>query len=335
MKKSKEEVNGKELNGKRILMFSPSFFGYENEIKKELENKGADVFLYDERPSNDFFTKLCIRLNFQLLIRKNIYEYHNNVLEQTKNIKFDYLFLVSPEAINVDLINKIKSIQKNIKTYVYMWDSLKNKKNGFALLDIADKFFTFDPGDITINKKVQFLPLFYIDDYKDISQNSVDVLYDLSFVGTVHSDRYQIIKLLEKDFKVFYYFYSPSKLLFKLQKLLKGSFMNIETNDIHFDPFKKNELLKLLNESKAIIDIEHPEQKGLTMRTIEMLGAKKKFITTNSNIREYDFFNDENILIIDRENPVVNKRFLDIPYRDIDKLVYDKYSLKNWVTEIF
>ena len=325
----------KELSGKKILMLSPNFFGYENEIKKEIENKGATVLWYDERPKNDFFTKVFIRLNLKVLIKKKIYEYYNNIIEQTKNSKLDYLFLVAPETINEELITKIKSLHPNLKIYIYMWDSVKNKKNGFALLSIADKFFTFDPTDIKINQKIQFLPLFYIDDYKNLSTNTTNMKYDISFVGTVHSDRYPIIKRLEDDFKVFHYFYSPSKLLFKLQRLLKSSFKNIDPSDIHFESFKKDELLKLINESRAVIDIEHPDQKGLTMRTIEMLGARKKFITTNSNIREYDFFNEANILVIDRKNPVIDKSFLELPYADLDNSIYEKYSLSNWTKHIF
>lgn len=325
----------KELSGKKILMLSPNFFGYENEIKKDIENKGATVLWYDERPKNDFFTKVFIRLNLKVLIKKKIYEYYNNIIEQTKNTKLDYLFLVAPETINEELITKIKSLHPNLEIYIYMWDSVKNKKNGFALLSIADKFFTFDPSDIKINQKIQFLPLFYIDDYKNLSINTTNKKYDISFVGTVHSDRYPIVKRLEEDFKVFHYFYSPSKLLFKLQRLLKSSFKNIDPSDIHFESFNKDDLLKLINESKAVIDIEHPDQKGLTMRTIEMLGARKKFITTNSNIREYDFFNEANILVIDRKNPVIAKSFLELPYVDLDNSIYEKYSLSNWTKHIF
>jgi len=324
-----------ELKDKNVLMLSPSFFGYELEIKKELENKGAYVTWYDERPKNDFLTKVFIRLNFKVFIKKKIYDYYNNIIENTKNSKLDYLFLVAPETINEELINKIKALHPNIKIYVYMWDSVKNKKNGFALLDIADRFFTFDPSDIKINQKIQFLPLFYINDYANLKSKTAVTKYDISFVGTVHSDRYPIIKSLEKDFKLFHYFYSPSKLLFKLQRLLKSSFKTIDPTDIHFESFKKDELLNLINDSKAIIDIEHPDQKGLTMRTIEMLGARKKFITTNSNIKEYDFFNEANILVINRKNPDINKSFLESPYVNVDNSIYEKYSLSNWIKHIF
>jgi hypothetical protein len=39
-----------------------------------------------------------------------------------------------------------------------------------------------------------FLPLFYIGEYRDIASSRLPVQYDLSFVGTVHSDDYRFIK---------------------------------------------------------------------------------------------------------------------------------------------
>ena len=67
----------------------------------------------------------------------------------------------------------------------------------------------------------------------------------------------------------------------------------------------------------------------------EMLGAKKKLITTNHNIKYYDFYDQQNILIIDRKKPVIDKDFIYSPYNDIDLHIYNKYSLQSWVNTIF
>ena len=117
----------KELKGKNILLLAPNFFGYEFEIKKELENLGAKVFYFDERPKNDFLTKACIRLNLKSFIQKNINNYYQNIVNETKTKNFDYLFLISPETIDVEKIKKIKSLHLNIKVFIYIWDSIKNK----------------------------------------------------------------------------------------------------------------------------------------------------------------------------------------------------------------
>ena len=57
-----------QLQDKRILYISPKFFGYENKIKQELEDLGAIVDFFDDRPSNDFITKVQPNSSVQILI---------------------------------------------------------------------------------------------------------------------------------------------------------------------------------------------------------------------------------------------------------------------------
>jgi hypothetical protein len=323
------------LKGKKILFLAPTFFGYELEIKKELENFGAEVRYFDERPRNDFFTKALIRLQLSRAIKKNISIYYSNITESTKHENYDYLFLINPETIDFDKIEAIKQYHPNIVVYTYMWDSIKNKKRSLDLLPASNKFFTFDSNDRVLNENIRFLPLFYIKDY-EITDGSDDCLYDISFVGSVHSDRYSTVKLMDDGkFKLFTYFYSQSKFLFMLQRILYKEFRRIQRGDVSFSSLSKNEIIDIVRDSKAIIDIEHPLQNGLTMRTIEMLGAKKKLITTNSNVKEYDFYDSRNICVIDRDNPVVTNGFLDDKYNEIDRKIYEKYSLRSWVMNIF
>ena len=73
------------LANKKILFIGPRFFGYEEEIRKNLINLGATVDFYDDRPSNDFFTKLFIRINFHYLVQRKIQQYYQLMLE---NINF-------------------------------------------------------------------------------------------------------------------------------------------------------------------------------------------------------------------------------------------------------
>jgi hypothetical protein len=96
-----------------------------------------------------------------------------------------------------------------------------------------------------------------------------------------------------------------------------------------------NEYIKISGNSRAIVDVEHPKQKGLTMRTFETLGKEKKLITTNGNIRAYDFYNDANISIIDRANPAINKEFIYLPFRPLPEILYYKYSIDGWLEDIF
>jgi len=329
-----------ELQGKTVLLLAPKFFGYELEIKKELENLGATVIYFDERPKNDFFTKVFIRLNLKSFISSRIDNYYKSIVDSTKNNNIDYLFLVAPETIYLKTIEEIKYNHKDIKVLTYFWDSIKNKKTALSYLDISDKFFSFDSNDIKVDNKIEFLPLFYIKDYAKISDEKNNLNYDIAFIGTVHSDRYKIIKQIEKqlnshNLKTFSYFYSPSRILFLFQKIFKKDFRAIRWSDVSFQSLNKEDVIDIIKQSKAVVDIQHPLQFGLTMRTIEMLGAKRKLLTTNQNIHDYDFFNDSNIYLLDRNNFRIEKDFFDIPYQKISKDIYEKYSLSNWIKSIF
>lgn len=241
---------------------------------------------------------------------------------------------MSPETIDVEKIEKLRNIHKNLKVYTYMWDSIKNKKNAFPLIHISDRFFTFDSNDKMIDNKIKFLALFYINDYRNIATKRNELIYDISFIGTVHSDRYTIIKKIE-ELNLKTYFYSPSKILFFFQKLFKKDFKFIKWEDVSFKSLSKSDVLNVIGKSKSIIDIQHTLQVGLTMRTIEVLGAKKKLFTTNKNLENYDFYNISNILIINRNKPKLDFDFLKKDYEEIDKTIYEKYSLNSWLKTIF
>ncbi len=328
------------LSGKTVLLLTPKFFGYELEIKKELEKLGARVIYFDERPKNDFFTKVFIRLNLKSFISKKIDDYYKNIIQEIKDESIDYLFLVDVETVPLKFIEKTILMNPKLKVLTYFWDSVKNRKKSLEYLAYSNKFFSFDLKDAEADIRIEFLPLFYIDDYKNIANIENELVYDISFIGTVHSDRYKIIKKIEEqakklDLKTYFYFYSPSKILFFFQKLFKKDFKYIKWKDVSFKSLSKSDVINIIEKSKCIIDIQHPKQTGLTMRTIEMLGGKKKLLTTNIEIMKYDFYNTDNILLLDRNNPKINVDFFGKEYKNLTDDIYKKYSINQWLKTIF
>jgi len=330
----------KELQNKTILFISPRFFGYEQEIKNELELLGAKVIYFDDRPDNKFFTKLLIRLNFKILISHKINNYYKNIITLMQKEKIDYLFLNTPETFPIKVLKLIKGKYPDILVYTYFWDSVYNRKNALKYLDVSDKYFTFDENDSCLDSRIRFLPLFYISAYEEIAKYNCDKLYDIAFIGTVHSDRYRILKQIKdiaqkNNLKYFIYLYSPSKLLFFLQKVFLKDFRRIPLNDISFVPLEKEEVLNIIKKTRSVIDIEHKRQTGLTIRTIEVFGAKRKLITTNKNIKKYDIYNSNNICVIDKNKLEINIDFFNNVFTDINQRIYEKYRIKNWLKTIF
>jgi hypothetical protein len=217
-----------------------------------------------------------------------------------------------------------------------MWDSFKNKTNTPHLLEYFDFKYSFDLVD-SQNYDLNYLPLFYIDSYSSFIKKD-NFLYDISFIGTAHSDRIAIAKKVVKQLgtnKYFFYFYFQSKILYYYNKIVNKHFKDVFKTDICFNSIDKILLNQVLENSKVVLDIQHFDQEGLTMRTFEMIGAKKKLITTNKNVALHDFYNSNNICILDRKKLEINSDFLVSDYIDLPKEIYEKYSLHSWIKTIF
>ena len=329
-----------DLTGKKILYIGVSTFNYEKEIKQGLEKLGASVDYYDERPANDFWTKVFLRLNLKGLIQSKIDTHYTNILEKSKNIKYDYVFIIKLETIDKKILEQLKENQKDATFILYLWDSIQNYKGKEKLLPFFDRAFSFDKTDTIEYSALDFLPLFYIPLYENKCLETSDILYDLCFFGTGHSDRFKIVKEIEKEakqmnLKVYSFLYLQNKVIFWVKKLFDKKMKNAKISDFSFTSLNQLQLLDIILESNVIIDIEHQGQVGLTMRTIESIGCQKKLLTTNKSIKEYDFYNENNICVIDRNNIELKKAFFLTPYEPIDKAIYEKYALKSWLNKIF
>jgi hypothetical protein len=71
------------------------------------------------------------------------------------------------------------------------------------------------------------------------------------------------------------------------------------------------------------------------MRTFESLGAGRKLITTNQEIKKYPFYDEQNILVINRENIRLNTEFFKTDFKKIEENLLESMSLKGLVEEIF
>ncbi|NHF59094.1 hypothetical protein FK220_007070 [Flavobacteriaceae bacterium TP-CH-4] len=330
----------KAFISKRILLFSPQFFGYGQEIANKLESFGAEVDYFDERPGNDFVTKAIIRLNKSLLSKK-IDRYYQRIISQLKKDTYHFVVFLNAEAISPQNLRLLRENQRAATFVLYMWDSLKNKKYTLDLLPHFDRKLTFDKEDSLVPQYgFHFRPLFFLDMFRDINGCDEQTVTDLLFVGTVHSDRYQLLMDVKKECgklgkNVDFFMFFPSKKLFYAQKAANKSFKTAKISDFEFNSLGKQALIQKISKSRVVLDIQHPSQKGLTMRTIEMIGAKKKIITTNKEILDYDFYNPNNIYYMNRKNMVLESSFFETPYQDLDNDIYYKYSIEGWLEEVF
>lgn len=70
------------------------------------------------------------------------------------------------------------------------------------------------------------------------------------------------------------------------------------------------------------------------MRTFETLGAGKKLVTTNASVRGHDFFDERNILVIDRLAPRIPSEFFEVPPVELGPAIRTRYSIAGWLDEL-
>jgi len=325
------------LKNKKILFLCPLFFNYHKKIMNAMESLGADVDFFDERPSNTVISKALLRIN-RNLVKVQIKKYYEEIFSTIKDKKYDYIFICQAEATPKSFLKDVKMLNPNAKMVLMLWDSVANKVNTLEKLELFDEVFSFDKKDCD-QFGLTFRPLFFDKEYERIANEDAKLVYDLFFVGTVHSDRYRILMDVKQQFEknklhVFFFLYIPSKLMYYQRKLFTRELKGSQITEFSFVGMPSGQLTTKLIQSKAVVDIQHPKQTGLTMRTIEMLGANKKMITTNTDIQYYDFYQPNNICIVDRENVVVPTEFMTTPYVAVDEKVKERYSINYFILDV-
>jgi hypothetical protein len=327
-----------KLTDKRILLLSVQTFNYEKEIAAQLRKFGAEVDFYDERPANSNFAKGIIRLK-KSLYQKTIDDYYKRILREVADKNYDYLFVIRGEVVPAFFLEEFKKLHPNCFLLFYTWDSFANHQHPLTILSYFDECYTFDPMDA--EKYNLFLrPLFYLDEYGALVKQKVKNEIDVLFLGTAHSDRYKISNKVvnwcnSNGFSTHTYYYMHGRFVFLYKKYFDATFHDFDFKKLNFKSLSKTEILKLFSQSSVILDINHPGQKGLTMRTFEALGAGKKVITTNGEVKKYPFYNENNILVIDRENPLLNDTFFNSPTKPIEHILMQKMSISGWVESLF
>lgn len=320
----------KFLKGKKILFIGMGFYDYEKAIVEELVEQGAEVDFY-ELLINPLVAKIAKYFPFsEEFIMKTI---NNNLLKKIKG-SYNLVFIVKGELFRTEVLRKIKE-RTNAIFIMYQWDCISRLKNYQNIEPFFDYIYTFDRADSLVHKKMVFRPLFFRNEFKYINESENDKIYDVCSISSYYDYRYDFMEkicLKNKNIKSFFKLRGGKGLY--LENILPfGKIKNKKIMIFRAMPLKK--VVKLMSMSKTILDICDVRQAGLTMRTIETLGMQKKLITTNHDIVNYDFYNQNNVLLIDEETTILEEDFFKSPYVDISDEIYLKYSIQKWVEDVF
>lgn len=323
---------------RNVLLICPKFFGYEQAIKQVFIRIGYSCDLVDDRPGNGFIVKASLRLRAHILIKYLLFLKKRDISRRLKSKVYDFVILINPEATNLKALLAVIDSSKT-KVFAYFWDSVKNKPLICDYNKLADRTFSFDYSDC-MNLGMTYLPLFYCDNFLKQNIPSENKNIDISFIGSLHSDRYAIVsKLVEKlkeknkNMEVYTYFYSPSIFLFIWKKYITREFVAIPWRDVNFVPLPLDITSNLLKRSKYTIDIANKDQTGLTMRTFEAAASNCRIIgnmaiSAKKEMPWLDYVGLEELKNFDHQYLSLNSES-NLPKNEISA-----YSIENWVRAI-
>ncbi|WP_034057275.1 hypothetical protein [Lacinutrix jangbogonensis] len=313
------------MRKKKILIIGPPSLGYLRKINEELnkyENVESSIVLIDKfmfkyrnfgHKTTNFLSKAFLGKNLKK-------EYVNTHIIESINAlgNQDIVFVIRPDLLKVETLKHLKNKTKSLEAFYY--DSTRRFPRKVEIISVFDTVYSYDKIDVD-TYKLEFLTNY-------IFSRSNVVKHDILFFNVSTYDyRYEAMERLakyihEKKWKKEILVLGPDE--------LTSPYLTIMHNQIPVD-----DVAEKIKKSKIIIEIQRKEQVGLSFRVFEALGHNKKLITTNADVVHYDFYNPQNILVIDEDHIEIPEAFVNSPYVPVDEAILSKYILENWVKNVF
>lgn len=222
--------------------------------------------------------------------------------------------------------------QKSDELIGYQWDGLNRYPEIKSRLKYFDKFYYFDKCDVIDNSgydKLVPITNFFFSHLRSLETGIEKNTF--LFLGSYITSRMKNIVNAERLIRdvggvTNFIVYANSDMMIN-----NGEFANI--NFIH-QQIQYIDYIKLVLKSEYIVDILVDVHEGLSFRVFEAVGYKKKLITNNKTIRNYDFYHPNNIFILGDEDREFAE-FLNLPYVEINENIIEKYDFDNWILRIF
>jgi len=319
------------LQGKNIALIAPDMFDYPSEISSTLKSYGANVSYFRDCPKS--LTDRAIKNINASLEQKVRNSFLGGILSKLRNWHPDIIFIIKATELTEAFLCQLREEFPEVEILMYQWD-INEKYPYLHLVDHVDKCFVFDESDVVLHEKLRYLPLFFRDSYKLLRDNHDCQDIDLLHIGTFHEGKAEQIKEIDRllkfdGIKVYWYLWID---FFRwVRRMFKGKFYF----NVKFLHLNSHQIMELYKRSRAILDLPQTKQRGITMRSFEVLGAYKKLVTTNPTIMSEKLYFKDLVYVLGYDERSLNS-FLEqkVILTQEMKDIIEKYSIHSWIFTI-
>lgn len=320
---------------KKLILINDT--ALNDSFTKSFVKEGYDVFPILEKPivyKRNWRTKL-MNIFYRVVLKDNSFFkklFHKNlekeVYNRIKNIEtpIDYAIVFSAHYYSERIIKLLR--KKSKKLISYQVDGWELCHDIVKYRDYFDRVFFFDNDDLPKygDKALPLTNCYFTEENPKDTSSSIDLFYLGGWNNTRLSYLKNIYNRLQGKYILKALMHIPE---YKEEENIltdnKGGGIYLKNGS-----FQYNKNIDFVKKSKCIIDIKFDYHNGLSFRFFEALYYKKKLITNNATVKNYDFYHANNIFIMDFENLDGIEEFLEKPYAEIDLKIVDKYGFPNW-----
>ena len=303
--------------GKTLVLFKNKNIYYFDNLA--LPNIDIRSVFEDDTGSKHLGCKIARKLDSSLT-RFYYEKWYKNLDQYEKIIVMDVML-----SYDIKLLRNIAVKAPNAKKYVYSWNIVKNDELYKRLRNEVEKnrfeIFCYDHHNCK-KYNMKFNTIMY-DRFLRIPKS--DISCDSIFLGYMKDRKENMLSLYN----------------IMITLGIKPRFIVVcEPKDNRLPCFEYSEqyidyydYLEMIAASRSLLDITQNGQDGYSMRVMEAIYFDKKLITTNSYIRNAEFYDPNNILIIDLNNLDTHsiQSFFDKEFHPYSESIKEYYSFEKWV----
>ncbi len=313
---------------KKVLIIAPEYMGYMEKVADHLRTKPEIEVTDIHIPIYKYPNPLTKIANFFLKrMGKDVkFTYREKYIKDViGNQTFDMTLVVRPDHLSGTTLKQLKSQTLHFKSYFF--DGVHRFPKMLKTVPYFDEIFSFEPSDCEefgFESITNFI-------YDEQPFPAAETSFKYSVFNITSHDR-QRFPLLLKIAAVL----QQQNLNYKIIVKTKKTIAEQDLVTIIRESMSLEEIKVLLQQSVCMLDLGViSKHRGLTFRVFEAMGSHKKIITNNPDIAHYDFYDPQNILIINQESVEIPKSFLTSVYHPIPAGIYQKYTLDTWVNRVF
>ena len=316
------------MEDKKVLFITFDKSGYYDGIYRELQGRYTHVDYFNTATFTYKYKNAAQKTYaffYKLTTGKKLKNYYKcmDFVNKVSGCDYDITIIIRPDVLFDSQLEVLRKISKRFIAYYH--DSINNIKRKKDVINFFDTVYSYEKKDVK-DYNLTFITNFIYFDPAVVTNQPAE--YD-SF--SVMSNDYRVATL-----KNVAAFFKQKNRSYEFYVMKDGDLPKEDLITYRNKRMDNAEVITHIEKARILTDIhKYGVQDGLTFRVFEAMGFHKKLITTNKDIVNYDFYNPNNIYVIeDIKNIAIPDSFFETPYVEVPQEIYNKYTVKTWVDTI-